>query len=219
MTSSPTSTVSASAPMSATTPARSLPWPDGKLAGQRSCRKPCRIIASPGLMPAAFTSTRTWPAAGTGFRTSRTSSTSMPPYESNCTALTITANTARAGELFRPRHDPHTDFLCGQVVAEHPGQHGQFGIAVAGQKLLDAAPHFDVQLFVDVGDNLAVGRQAQRDLLAVAWYRAAFDESGLDQPLDMFRHRAFELTGARGQADDADRTLGDMREQMHAERG
>src|SRR5258708_20032174 len=38
-------------------------------------------------MPAALTSTRTSPAAGTGRGTSRTSRTSMPPYESNCTAL------------------------------------------------------------------------------------------------------------------------------------
>src|SRR5258707_5559270 len=38
-------------------------------------------------MPAALTSTKTSPAAGTGRGTSRTSRTSMPPYESNCTAL------------------------------------------------------------------------------------------------------------------------------------
>src|SRR5258707_13295986 len=38
-------------------------------------------------MPAALTSTKTSPAAGTGRGTSRTSRTSTPPYESNCTAL------------------------------------------------------------------------------------------------------------------------------------
>src|SRR4029077_15617967 len=38
-------------------------------------------------MPAALTSTSTSPAPGTGRGTSRTSRTSMPPYESNCTAL------------------------------------------------------------------------------------------------------------------------------------
>src|ERR1700722_2839266 len=38
-------------------------------------------------MPAALTSTRTSPAPGTGRGTSRTLRTSMPPYESNCTAL------------------------------------------------------------------------------------------------------------------------------------
>src|SRR5258705_2849967 len=51
------------------------------------CNAPLRITASLGLMPAAFTSTRTSPAPGTGRGTSRTSRTSMPPYESNCTAL------------------------------------------------------------------------------------------------------------------------------------
>src|SRR3954465_3311391 len=39
------------------------------------------------LMPAALTSTRTSPTPGTGRGTSRTSRTSIPPYESNCTAL------------------------------------------------------------------------------------------------------------------------------------
>src|ERR1700704_1423224 len=51
------------------------------------CNAPLRITASLGLMPAAFTSTRTSPAPGTGRGTSRTLRTSMPPYESNCTAL------------------------------------------------------------------------------------------------------------------------------------
>ncbi|PQM49227.1 hypothetical protein C1Y40_00554 [Mycobacterium talmoniae] len=78
-TSSPTANVSTPAPSSATTPARSLPCPDGKVAGNRSCSAPLRIIASPGLMPAALTRTTTCPAAGTGRGTSRTSSTSMSP--------------------------------------------------------------------------------------------------------------------------------------------
>src|SRR3954453_24259311 len=51
------------------------------------CNAPLRITASLGLMPAAFTSTRISPAPGTGRGPSRTSRTSMPPYESNCTAL------------------------------------------------------------------------------------------------------------------------------------
>src|SRR5438132_488604 len=42
-------------------------------------------------MPVALTSTRTSPAPGTGRGTSRTSRTSMPPYESNCTALVMSA--------------------------------------------------------------------------------------------------------------------------------
>src|SRR6202048_3754117 len=52
---------------------------------------PARIAASLILMPAALTSTRTSPTAGAGRGTSRTSRTSTPPYESNCTALLIRA--------------------------------------------------------------------------------------------------------------------------------
>src|SRR4029077_10599457 len=51
------------------------------------CNAPLRITASLGLIPAAFTATRTSPTPGTGRGTSRTSRTSMPPYESNCTAF------------------------------------------------------------------------------------------------------------------------------------
>ena len=40
MTSSPTDTPSTPGPTSVTTPARSLPSPDGKVAGQRSCSAP-----------------------------------------------------------------------------------------------------------------------------------------------------------------------------------
>lgn len=59
-------------PGSATIPARSLPWPDGKVADHRVCSKPLRILASPGFIPAALTRTRTWPAPGTGRGTSTT---------------------------------------------------------------------------------------------------------------------------------------------------
>src|SRR5260221_5906146 len=45
------------------------------------------MTPSLGLIPAALTWTKTSPAPGTGRGTSRTSRTSMPPYESNCTAL------------------------------------------------------------------------------------------------------------------------------------
>ncbi|MEU9993074.1 hypothetical protein AB0E10_41230 [Streptomyces sp. NPDC048045] len=57
---------STSAPVSATTPAKSLPWPEGNVAAKRSAGAPERIAASPGLIPAALTLTRTWlgPAAG-----------------------------------------------------------------------------------------------------------------------------------------------------------
>src|SRR6202521_316536 len=87
ITSSPTAKPLTPLPSSVTTPAKSLPWPDGNVAGNMWCNAPLRITASLGLMPVAFTSTRTSPAPGTGRGTSRTARTSMPPYESNCTAL------------------------------------------------------------------------------------------------------------------------------------
>ena len=73
---------------SATIPARSLPSPDGNVAGHLACIKPSRILASPGLIPAALTWTRTCPAPGTGRGTSTTFRTSIPPYSSNLTAFT-----------------------------------------------------------------------------------------------------------------------------------
>ena len=51
-----------------TTPARSLPSPDGKVAGNISCIAPTRMPASPGLIPAARTSTTTSPGPGDGCR-------------------------------------------------------------------------------------------------------------------------------------------------------
>src|SRR5205814_1910520 len=63
-TSSPWTNASTSGPTCATTPARSLPCPDGNRAGHWSPSAPERILASPGLMPAAFTATRTAAAAG-----------------------------------------------------------------------------------------------------------------------------------------------------------
>src|ERR1700722_13561743 len=87
ITSSPTATLLTPTPSSATTPAKSLPWPVGKVAGNIWCSAPLRITASLGLMPAALTFTKASPAAGTGRGTSRTWRTSMPPYKSNCTAL------------------------------------------------------------------------------------------------------------------------------------
>ena len=88
---SPTAKPCAPGPSSATTPARSLPSPDGKVAGQSSWRKPSRIPISPGLIAAAFISTSTSPAPGEGRSTSRTSSTSGPPYRSNLTAFTASS--------------------------------------------------------------------------------------------------------------------------------
>src|SRR3982074_1184901 len=89
ITSSPTAKPVTPEPISATTPARSLPCPDGNVAGNRSRTAPARIAASLILMPAALTSTRTSPAPGTGRGRSRTSRTSMPPYESNWTAFVM----------------------------------------------------------------------------------------------------------------------------------
>ncbi len=79
ITSSPTATSSTPSPTSLTTPARSLPCPDGKVAGQRSWRRPLRIDASPGLTAAATTSTTTRPGPGRGRGTSTTFSTSISP--------------------------------------------------------------------------------------------------------------------------------------------
>src|SRR5215470_17924400 len=76
-------------PDPATIPARSVPSPEGNTAGQRACSRPSRILASPGLIPAALTRTRTWPGPGTGWETSTTCRTSIPPYSSNRTAWGI----------------------------------------------------------------------------------------------------------------------------------
>ena len=54
----------------ATTPARSLPCPDGNVAGHSCASSPSRILASPGLMPAATTRTSTCPGPATGAGTS-----------------------------------------------------------------------------------------------------------------------------------------------------
>src|SRR6478609_4711668 len=201
MTSSPAVTLSTPAPVSATTPARSLPWPDGKVAGHRSCRKPCRIMASPGLMPAAFTSTSTSPALGVGRGTSRTSSTSMPPYESNCTALPIWATTGCAAPLF-PYREPNADFFGGEQIPQHLGEHRQFGVAIPAQELTYPALHLVVHAAVNVVDQPAVRGEGKHHLLAVARDRRALDHTGLDQPLDVFGRGGLELAGAGSKAHD-----------------
>src|SRR5580693_5186117 len=88
ITSSPAEKLVTPGPASATIPARSLPSPDGNVAGHLASSKPSRILASPGLIPAALTWTRTCPAPGTGRGTSTTFRTSIPPYSSNLTAFT-----------------------------------------------------------------------------------------------------------------------------------
>src|SRR6185312_3373484 len=87
-TSSPTAKPRTREPASTTTPARSLPCPEGNVAGHRSCSSPVRIWTSPGWIPAARTSTSTCAGPGTGRGTSSTCSTSIPPYSWNRTALT-----------------------------------------------------------------------------------------------------------------------------------
>ncbi len=69
-TSSPTANSVTPAPRALTMPARSLPSPDGNVAGNTLSSAPDRMAASPGLMPAARTSTTTWPSAGSGISTS-----------------------------------------------------------------------------------------------------------------------------------------------------
>ena len=96
ITSSPTGQVRTAAPTSSTTPARSLPWPDGNVAGHWSRNTPIRIAFSPGLIPAARTRTSTSSAAGFGRGTSRTS---LPP--SNATTVCHPA----AGGPPRPRRE------------------------------------------------------------------------------------------------------------------
>src|ERR1019366_2710376 len=87
ITSSPTATLVTPDPTSSTTPARSEPWPLGKVAGKISRTLPVRIAPSLGLMDAARTDTSTWSASGSGRATSRTSRTSTSPYSSNWTAF------------------------------------------------------------------------------------------------------------------------------------
>src|SRR5437879_1364571 len=97
MTSSPVVNPITPWPARATTPARSLPCPDGNVAGQRECSRPSRILASPGLMPAALTRTSTWPGPGSGMGTSATLSTSTPPYSSNRTAFGMAPSVLSGG--------------------------------------------------------------------------------------------------------------------------
>src|SRR5271166_1006218 len=78
-TSSPTANSVTSGPTALTTPARSLPSPEGNVAGNISCTAPTRMPASPGLMPAARTSTTTSPVPGDGMSISATYNTSRPP--------------------------------------------------------------------------------------------------------------------------------------------
>src|SRR5256884_11242 len=102
MTSSPVAKPVTLAPAAATTPARSLPCPDGNVAGHLECSRPSRILASPGLIPAALTWTSTWPGPGTGVGTSTTLRTSISPYSSNRTAFTSLPPFSQDASTSRP---------------------------------------------------------------------------------------------------------------------
>src|ERR1700759_1820034 len=91
ITSSPGENPPTPAPTSSMTPARSLPCPDGNVDGKICAPAPVRMAASLGLMPAAFTRTRTCPFPGTGRSTSSTRNTSIPPNSSYLTAFTMTS--------------------------------------------------------------------------------------------------------------------------------
>src|SRR6202167_3548830 len=115
MTSSPNATFATPGPTSSTTPARSLPCPEGNVEGQRSANIPFRIEASPGLMPAALTRTRTFPGPGDGRSTSTTCRTSSPPYLSNLTARGIALLLSRATLYRFPSTIPRFPKLTGSV--------------------------------------------------------------------------------------------------------
>lgn len=91
-TSSPTSpppeAISVSGPIALSTPATSRPTGSGKASGSAP-RAPLKSLKSTGLSPAARTSIVTSPAPGSGTSTSRTSSTSGPPYLGATTARAI----------------------------------------------------------------------------------------------------------------------------------
>src|SRR6185437_12904964 len=91
ITSSPGENPPAPAPTFSMTPARSLPCPDGNVEGNSCATAPVRMTASLGLMPAAFTRTRTCPSPGAGRSTSSTRSTSIPPNSSYLIAFTMTS--------------------------------------------------------------------------------------------------------------------------------
>src|ERR1700761_9640928 len=181
MTSSPGWNAVTPGPTLATTPARSLPSPDGNVAGHMECSRPSRILASPGLIPAALTWTSTWPAPGSGCGTSTTLRTSIPPYSSNRTALGITASSGGAGAPRRFRVTETPAGLCpggGKLwsVAQ-VGQHGEdAAVVVVGglqvelvedrRGVLGHRPLGDDQALADGRVRPALGHQGQHLTLA-----------------------------------------------------
>src|ERR1700761_507285 len=176
-------------PTAAPTPARSLPSPDGNVAGHMECSRPSRILASPGLIPAALTWTSTWPAPGSGCGTSTTLRTSIPPYSSNRTALGITASSGGAGappsvpgnrdaRRVMPRGSAGGRSVTNRSVAQ-VGQHGQDpAVVVVGglqvelvedrRGVLGHRPLGDDQALGDGRVRPALGHQRQHLALAPA---------------------------------------------------
>src|SRR5580692_7813593 len=111
------------APTSSTTPARSLPCPEGNVDGNSFDTAPVRMAASLGLMPAAFTRTSTCPSPGTGRSTSTTRNTSIPPNPSYLTALVMISLLRIAGSCGWPglgtRPPRRGRRYCGRVVWQH----------------------------------------------------------------------------------------------------
>lgn len=109
---------------STTTPTRSLPCLEGHVADQLSCSAPLRICASPGRIPAARTSTSTYPGSGVGRATSSTRSASIPPYAWNRTASLRDHHTSSLGQGLYGHAADGRRRTCGltcTVEHAHPG--------------------------------------------------------------------------------------------------
>ncbi len=124
-TSSPTAKSWTPEPISATYPAKSLPCPSGKWAGQMAAKCPSRIPISPGLVAAVTTATTTCPGPAAGRGTSTTSRTSGPPYPVNFTALITIAPAARIGRRTARAGRPMPASVRNCLRADaHPGPVG-----------------------------------------------------------------------------------------------
>src|SRR5579859_7932561 len=168
MTSSPAANPVTPSPVRATTPARSLPCPDGNVAGHRSCSRPARTLASPGLIPAALTWTRTWPGPGSGVGTSTTFKTSTSPYSSNRTAFmpaSIRLGTPQPRDNPGPR--PGMPARAGQLTP--PG----IRMSVPSARVPDVADRWDrarvLALAPDAPSERAAQALAARALAGRPW--------------------------------------------------
>ena len=80
-----------------------------------ACSRPARILASPGLIPAALTWTSTWPAPGRRARHIHHLQDVDPPYSSNRTAFTGVL--LSPGLLSRSSQPPATPPICRPTLA------------------------------------------------------------------------------------------------------